>query len=62
MTRKKWKSSYSSTIAEPCTRYLCRYAHESDTVPEGWECKPFYGHHGANGYVLWIREEDNDDI
>ena len=39
--------------------YVCRYAHQDDDVPAGWEVTPLSGHHGANGYVLWSQEMTN---
>jgi len=41
------------------TRLVCRYALADEPVPDGWECKPIQGWHGAEGRVIWSRKVTN---
>ena len=41
------------------TRLVCRYALADEPVPDGWECKPIQGWHGAEGRVIWSKRVTN---
>ena len=41
------------------TKWICRFAHESEPVPEGYVSRLCAGRHGAEGYVIWSKELTN---
>ena len=47
------------------TRWVYRYAHKDEPVPDGWVSRLCVGRHGAEGYVIWsrqVRDRQKDDF
>ena len=44
------------------TRWVYRYAHKDEPVPDGWVSRLCVGRHGAEGYVIWSRQVTNSRV
>lgn len=38
---------------------LCRYSHQDNPIPNGWEFTLLHGHHGRSGYGILTRQKDD---